>query len=128
MHCILSLVLDRLILLVCSHWSYWIFTAFVLSFVIMQILSAKTKFEIKLEKLFLTIFVPWMMYASLPISQFPSIFTVNDAVGHLANAENVILNGGVHYPASGLSSVSGHFLYGGYYWKYVGVTGGNVTS
>ena len=106
--------------------SYWIFTAFVLSFVIMQILSAKTKFEIKLEKLFLTIFVPWMMYASLPISQFPSIYTVNDAVGHLANAENVILNSGVKYPASGYLQFPGTSYMVAIIGNMTGVTGGTT--
>lgn len=105
-------------------WSYWLFTALVLSLVIVQILFAQSKFEVKLEKLFLTIFVPWMMYGSLPISQFPSIFTVNDAVGHLADAENVILNGGVHYPASGYLQFPGTSFMVAIIGNLVGVTGG----
>ncbi len=104
--------------------SYWFFTALVLSFVIIQIVFAKSKFEIKLEKLFLTIFVPWMMYGSLPISQFSSIFTINDAVVHLANAENIILNGGVHYPASGYLQFPGTFQMAAIIGNFIGVTKG----
>ena len=104
--------------------SYWLFTALVLSFVIIQIVFAKSKFEVKLEKLFLTIFVPWMMYGSLPISQFPSIYSINDAVVHLADAENVILNGGVHHPAVGYLQFPGTSYMVAIIGKLIGVTGG----
>ncbi|MGA2681835.1 MAG: hypothetical protein ABSF44_08560 [Candidatus Bathyarchaeia archaeon] len=105
-------------------WSYWLFTALILALVIIQILFAQSKFEIKLEKLFLTIFVPWMMYASLPISQFPSIYTINDAVVHLAYAENIILNAGVHLPATGYLQFPGTFYMVAIIGNLIGVTGG----
>lgn len=104
--------------------AYWILTGVILALLVLQILIAQNNFEIKVRNLFLVVFIPVMIYASLPISQLPSIYTVNDAVGHLANAENVILNTNISTPATGYLQFPGTALMVAILGNILGITGG----
>jgi len=79
--------------------SFWLYLAVIQVFLVVQQLFSRGKAEITLTGLFLTAILPWLLYGALPISQFPSIYTINDAVYHLANARKVVMDGGLQAPA-----------------------------
>jgi hypothetical protein len=103
--------------------SFWLYLTLIQVFLVVQQLFSRGKAEITLTGLFLTAILPWLLYGALPISQFPSIYTVNDAVYHLANARKVVIDGGLLTPANDYLQYPGTSFLTAFLSNTMGITG-----
>lgn len=106
--------------------SFWLYFVSIQLFLIVQQLFSRGKTENALTRPFLTVVLALLLYGALSISQLPSIYTVNDAVLHLANARKVIIDGGVRTPAHAYLQYPGTSFLMAFLSNVTGITGGTL--